>query len=263
MTSYKLWENGTPYYDESFGQPETIINYYPAEKGAGRGCVIVCPGGGYEFRADYEGEPVAQMYNRAGINAYVLDYRVAPYDRRAVISDVTRAVRFAKYHAEEFGYDKNHIGILGFSAGAHAALCAIEHFDSGIEGGDAIDAESSRPEAGLLCYPVITLGEFTHEGTRSHFLNEAINDEELRRKYSGECSVRADMPPIFMWHNADDTGVPPMNSINMAISLTENNIPYEMHIFPFGGHGEGLAEANPVTGQWPALSVNWLNELGF
>lgn len=263
MTSYKLWENRIPFYNESFGQPEPMIHFYPAESDNTRGCVIVCPGGGYEMRAYHEGEPVAQMFNKAGIHAFVLDYRFEPYDRHAVCSDVTRAVRFAKYNAEKLGYDKNHIGILGFSAGGHAALCAIEHFDNGIETGDEIDQLSSRPDAGILCYPVVTLGEYTHEATRRHFLGHGINDANLRKKFSGECSVREDMPPVFIWHNADDNGVSVMNSINLSIALTEKKIPYEMHIFPFGGHGEGLSENNPISKQWPELSVNWLKNLGF
>jgi acetyl esterase/lipase len=252
---YKLWENGTPYFNPGFGQPEPTLTPYLSDTGR-RGCVIVAPGGGYGGRAPHEGEPISKMINEAGIHSFVLNYRVAPYKHPAMLEDVLRAVRYVRFHAGKFNIYPEKIGILGFSAGGHLAVTAVEHFDYG-KNGDEIDAVSSRPDAGILCYPVVSLKKYGHEGTKENLLGKNA-DPELVDKLSGELSVRGDMPPIFIWHTFEDDGVHIRNSLDLAAALKEKNIPTEMHIFPYGVHGLGLAESNANVAQWAKLLQNWL-----
>ena len=104
MDEMNLWENGTPYYNAEYGQPETPVTPFLLEDdNTDKGLVIVCPGGGYSGRADPEGKPIAELLNKAGISSLVLNYRVAPYKHPAELSDANRAVRFARYHAKEWG----------------------------------------------------------------------------------------------------------------------------------------------------------------
>ncbi len=252
---FKLWENGAPYFNPEFGQPEPTLTPYPAGNER-RGCVIVAPGGGYGGRAPHEGEPISRMINKAGIHSFVLNYRVAPYKHPTMLEDVTRAVRYVRYHADKFNIDPEKIGILGFSAGGHLAVTAVEHFDYGKEG-DEIDAVSSRPNAGILCYPVVSLKKYGHGGTKENLLGKNA-DPELVDKLSGELSVREDMPPIFIWHTFEDGGVHIRNSLDLTAALKEKNIPTELHIFPYGVHGLGLAESNTNAAQWTTLLQNWL-----
>ncbi len=259
----KLWENGTPLYDEKIGQPEpTLTPYLLPDYGKKTGCVIVLPGGGYAVRADHEGMPISKMYNEAGINSFVLNYRVSPYRYPAPLYDVQRAVRLVRARADEFNIDPEKIAVLGFSAGGHLATMAVTQYDRGLECGDDIDKVSCRPDAGILCYAVISLGEDTHQGSRDNLLGNPA-DPALVKSLSGEEAVRDDNPPVFMWHTAEDAAVPVENSLNMALSLRKKQIPFELHVFPYGYHGLGLAPEHPEVAQWAGLSVSWLKAMGF
>ena len=261
---YLLWEKNTPGFNEEYGQPAPSLTPFLSDNSDGkkRGCVIVAPGGGYSGRAFHEGEPISKMLNTAGIHSFVLNYRVAPYKYPIQLYDINRAVRYVRYHADKFGIDKNKIGILGFSAGGHLCTMGIEHFDYGKDDGDEIDKVSSRPDAGILCYAVISMISFVNEGSREALIGKNY-DQLLAEKLSGEVSVRNDTPPVFMWHTAKDSCVPVENSLNMAVSLSKKKIPFEMHIFPKGVHGLGLAESIPETSQWAGLLQKWLLKLGF
>lgn len=264
MEKIKLWDNGTPYYDPALGQEETTLTPYLVKDGRkDKGLVIVCPGGGYAGRADHEGEPVAKMLNAAGISAVVLNYRVAPYRHPAPLTDANRAVRFVRYHAAAWEIDPKKIGILGFSAGGHLAVSACEHFDAGLVDGDEIDKESSRPDAGIFCYPVVTFHKpFAHIGSRNNLLGDEEN-KELDDLLTGEDNVPDDCPPCFLWHTAEDNGVPVENSLMLSAALSKKKIPFELHIFPKGWHGLGLAENNESVRQWAPLLVKWLKGYGF
>lgn len=271
MENIKLWENGTPMYDASFGQPEPDLTPFllPEKRDESgnllkRGCVIVCPGGGYTHRAVHEGGPVAEMLNGADINAFVLNYRFEPYKSPAIIKDVQRAVRLVRYNAEKFGIDPEKVAVLGFSAGGHLASMASTLYDDGIEGGDEIDRVYSRPDAALFCYAVLTMNlDYGDAITRGVFIGGLENEDALERAYSPYLNVRDDCPPVFMWHTSADPIVPVENSLNMASALSEKKIPFELHVFPEGAHGLGLAKDTKGTCAWPSLAQNWLKRLGY
>ena len=173
---YLLWEENTPGFNKDYNQPVPSLTPYFAANSNGkkRGCIIVAPGGGYMGRAFHEGEPISQMLNTAGIHSFVLNYRVAPYKYPVQLYDINRAVRYVRYHADKFGIDKNKIGILGFSAGGHLCTMGIENFDYGIDDGDDIDKVSSRPDAGILCYAVISMVSYVNEGSRDSLLGQKL-----------------------------------------------------------------------------------------
>ena len=137
----------------------------------------------------------------------------------------------------------------------------LEHFDYGKEDGDEIDRRSCRPDAAILCYSVSTLGEYTHTGTRDAITH---GDPALIEALSGEKSVPDDCPPAFIWHTAEDGAVAVENALVMAMALQKKSVPYELHVFPEGYHGVGLAQENyPHTAQWSGLCQRWLKHLGF
>ncbi len=271
MNKIKLWENGTPYYNESYGQEEPYVIPFEAapvyDENGNRvktGCVIVCPGGGYEFHAPHEGAPIADFYRERGMTSFVLSYRVSPYRYPAITEDVLRAVRFVRYHAEKYFIDPEKICVIGFSAGGHLACSSATQYDTGRDDGDEIDKVSSRPNAAILSYAVITLRhDFTHEGTRHNLLNGRDDEEERAMIMSGELAVTEDTPPIFLWHTADDDCVLVENSLNMALALSAKHIPFELHVFPKGPHGLGLSEEHPECAVWAPLSAEWLKRMGF
>lgn len=256
MDVIKLWEK-TPDFDPEKGLEEPCL-LDRAVEGADK-CVIVIPGGGYFFRAeDHEGEPIAAALNAAGISAFILRYRHNPYRHPIPQNDVNRAVRLVRSMAKKYGYAADKIAVLGFSAGGHLAATAACFFDYGRDDGDEIDKISSRPDLAVLCYPVITIGsEFTHWGTTNCLLGEEY-DKSLAEKMSCEKSVRDDTPHCFIWTTAGDRGVPPENSLMMAAALSAKKIPFELHVFPYGDHGLGLATGDPHVAVWMDLCIKYI-----
>lgn len=251
----QLWPQGAPMFDASIDQKQPSMTWFPVENS--KGAVIVCPGGGYAIKASHEGAPIARMLNQAGISAFVLDYRVSPYVMPAPVLDVNRAVKVAR----SLGYEK--VGVLGFSAGGHLTAMAGTMYDKGKpDDPDPVEHYSARPDAFIPCYAVISMAEFTHYGSRMNIMGKDVDNWPALRNMSGELRVTPDTPPCFMWHTASDGSVPVENSLNMAAACVKNGVPVELHIFPEGPHGMGLA-GGTHAGQWGELCQKWLLDLGF
>ena len=245
-----------------------LTPYLPATpNGSGdapRAAIVVCPGGGYGRRAPHEGEPVARWLNGLGIAAFVLDYRVAPFRHPFPLLDAQRALRTVRHRAAAWRVDPRRVGILGFSAGGHLAATAATHHDAGDPtAADPIDRLSSRPDLLVLCYPVITFaGPARHAGSMRNLLGDAPTEAQ-QRHLSGELQVNANTPPTFLWHTAEDAGVPVENSLLFASALGRHGVPFALHVFPQGRHGLGLATDAPGASAWPALCATWLRTLSF
>lgn len=230
-----------------------------------RGAVIVCPGGAYTHRANHEGTPVAEKMNELGFHAFVLQYRTAPYRYPAPQEDVLRAVKIVRSHAAEWHVAPDKIAVLGFSAGGHLACSSGVVFDEiKADNGDAADAVSARPDATILCYPVVSGVNMPHSGSFANLLGEPKSPQELK-SFSWECRVKDNTPPSFIWHTAEDAGVPVENSLNYAAALRGRNIPFELHVFPYGRHGLGLGvdDGVPEIRVWPELCGTWLRKMGW
>ncbi|MCX7714204.1 MAG: alpha/beta hydrolase [Clostridia bacterium] len=255
----KLWKNMIPFGTADDFEPEITPFIVKGAKGA----VVVCPGGGYGFRAPHEGLNVAKWLNTIGISAFVLDYRVAPNKHPAPLSDAMRAVKYVRHNASEFGIEKNKIAIMGFSAGGHLAASLSVHYDKKIyEPADSIDEENCRPDATILCYSVIDLGEYRHDGSRVNLLGE--NPSFAMKEYmSLHKQVNENTPPAFIWHTSSDSAVPVENSLLYADALSKCQIPFEMHIYPIGRHGLGLAPEEPHVAQWADSLNNWFKLIEF
>ena len=263
-----LWPDGAPGAKGDTKEDKPRLTPYLVPGDGPRACVVICPGGGYAGRAAHEGEPVARWLNGLGVSGFVLDYRVRPYRHPIPLGDAQRAIRTVRAKAEEWRIDPRRVGILGFSAGGHLAASATTIFDEGrVDAADPIDRQPCRPDAAVLCYPVITFGEFRHNGSMVNLLGPEP-DPKLRDEMSLETRVTAKTPPVFLWHTADDGGVPVENSLLFARALRKHKVPFALHVFPRGPHGIGLAQGRraakaPEARQWPALCAEWLKGIGF
>ncbi|WP_456276440.1 alpha/beta hydrolase [Bacillus sp. AK128] len=258
-----LWPEGVPLSSKDYDDELPILTPYLLKSSQLHGAIIVCPGGGYHHHAAHEGEPVARWLNSIGISAFVLQYRVAPYVYPAPMLDAKRAIRYVRYHAQKWNLHPEKIGILGFSAGGHLASVMSTQFDEGnANSSDPIERLSSRPDVSILCYPVISFTQHCHEGSVINLLGEN-NTSERQHLLSNERNVSPHTPPTFLWHTSDDASVPVQNSLLYAQALSEKRIPYELHIFPNGRHGLGLAAKDPIVSSWPHLCQSWLKEQGF
>lgn len=258
-----LWlDKEPPFYREGEERP-TLVPYLVNANQLTSG-VVVLPGGGYTMRADHEGEPVAKWLNSLGISAFVLHYRVAPYQHPSPLIDVQRAIRTIRFHSKEWGLDPSRLGVLGFSAGGHLAATAGTHFDNGNpHATDPIERESSRPDLLVLCYPVITFqGPYRHQGSIDNLLGDKPAEADLET-LSNEKQVTDLTPPTFLWHTADDSSVHVENSFLFARALREKAIPFELHIFEQGRHGLGLANEDVQVRDWQSQCARWLKKHHF
>ena len=264
MKKIKLWENNEiPFYKKEYDVGENLgtsaITPYIINDGKSHPCMVIVPGGGYTHRAEHEGEPIAKWLNNRGINAFVVDYRVEPYSYPAPVVDIKRGIKYRRFYSKKFNILPDKIGVMGFSAGAHATCLAVEYYDENeYTPTDEIDKVSSRPNACVLCYPVITMNdEFCHTGSKERI---SANNPALYEKLSCEKNVRDDMPPVFMWHTFEDMSVPVRNSLEMSLALKNKSIPFELHIYPSGRHGLGIVKCADVEGtnKWTDAFENWL-----
>ena len=260
-----LWPAGAPgAVGHEPADIPTLTPYFPPKGRATGAAIIVCPGGGYSHLADHEGGPVAEWLNTLGVTAFVLKYRIGPrYHHPAPLQDAARAIRLVRSRAKEWGLDPERIGILGFSAGGHLASTAGTHFDSGKpDSSDPIERVSSRPNLMVLVYPVITMREKTHGGSKKQLLGDNPSPE-LVALLSNEEHVTKDTPPTFLVHTFTDTAVPVENSLMFAEALRRAGIPFEFHLYERGPHGFGLAAKDPILATWPARCADWLGLHGF
>jgi acetyl esterase/lipase len=264
-----LWPSGAPGAKGiEPGDVPTLTPYLVPKERATGGAVIVCPGGGYARLAEHEGRPVAEWLNTLGVQAFVLKYRhTARNPHPAPMQDAARAVRTVRARAAEWGIDPARVGILGFSAGGHVAATAGTHFDAGNSASaDPIERVSSRPDALILIYPVITMRELTHAGSKKNLLGENPKPE-LVALLSNEERVTKETPPAFLVHTANDAGVPVENTLMFAAALRRAGVPFEMHIYERGPHGFGMGTRNgvtdPVLSTWPERCADWLRLRNF
>jgi len=268
LDTIPLWPDGAPGAKGDGPEDTPRLTPYLAGGEAARACIVVCPGGGYAGRAGHEGEPIARWLNSVGVSACVLDYRVRPYRHPIPLGDAQRAIRVVRHRAKEWRIDPKRVGILGFSAGGHLAGSATTIFDAGDpQASDPIDRQPCRPDAAILCYPVLTFGTFRHDGSMRNLLGPEP-DPALREQLSLETRVTDRTPPVFLWHTSDDPVVPVENSLLFAMALRAHKVPFALHVFPHGPHGMGLGTGKrgknvPEVRQWTALAAAWLQSLGF
>ena len=230
-----------------------------------RPAVVICPGGGYGMTSDREAEPVALKFLEKGFQCFILRYSVEPVRFPAALLQLATAVAMVRSRADEWHVNADKIAVCGFSAGGHLAaslgVCWNREFVNGPLGLTPGDA---KPNGMILCYPVITSGEFAHRGSFINLLGDRY--EEDRALTSLENQVSADTPPTFLWHTWDDACVPVENSLLLATALRKNGVPTELHILPSGPHGLSLATAETGVVQeacagWPDWATRWLWDL--
>ena len=265
MTGYPIWEDGTPDFVEAYGQREPALYEYPEpDDEEDRGAVIICAGGGFMFKSEWEAEPVARRFYEAGFRTYILDYRVSPYSREISAMDAIRAVRYLRYHAEEFHVRPDRICMMGGSAGGMQSMMPATQFDYGDPlAEDPVERVSSRTDAAVIWY-----GTFM-SSAQVGAPGGAFSFEEQNRgtALASELHVRPDSPPFFIWQTTADD---PRHLCNFGRVLTDYGIPFEMHLFPDAPHGCGLADGgHPFAGyargtsRWSQMAIEFLQNLGF
>ena len=237
-----------------------------------RETIIICPGGGYKFTSDREEEPIALKFVAQGFNPIVIRYSIAPVRYPASLLELAETVRYVREKEEEWNVDTKRVIVCGFSAGGHLAGSLGVLWDNEIIK-ESLEVKNNeiKPNAMILCYPVISSGEFAHRGSFDNLLGE--KEGKIRREeLSLEKLVSNKTPKTFLWHTFDDGTVPVQNSLLFSNALAANKIEFELHIYPNGVHGLGLCEEvtarkdasehiNTHVASWFKLACEWIKTI--
>ena len=242
----------------------TITVFLPAAETANGTAVIVCPGGGYHLLViDREGSAIAREFNKRGVAAFVLKYRL-PDDRimtdRSIgpLQDAQRALQAVREGAADWNINPDKIGIMGFSAGGHLASAAGTHFEKSLI--ENKRNTSLRPDFMILVYPVISLSDsLCHPGSREYLLGKNPSAEQIRF-FSSNLNVSKTTPPSFLILAGDDSVVNPENSLIFYKALRRNGVSAEMHIYETGEHG---FLKNPPFEEWFGRCCFWMKSNGW
>nr|QNG42784.1 Est-824 [synthetic construct] len=227
------------------------LTVFPTPRPGPRPTVLVLPGGGYHHHGEHEGQPIAEWLTGLGLHAVVLRYPVAPQRHPAPVQAAEAAVRWIRTGDHHLEVDRTSVGVVGFSAGGHlaATLCTTAE-------------PPDRPDFAVLGYPVTSFHHDAHEGAVESLLGPQAPADE-RRRLSAEEHVHPSVPPTFLWHTADDASVPVAHSLRYTDSLARAGVDVELHVYPHGRHGLGLAIGEPVVGAWTEACVAWLRSRGW
>jgi len=267
-TAIPLWPDGAPgALGSSSNDIPTLTPYLPDPAKATGAAMVICPGGGYSHLAAHEGNDYALWLNQHGVTCFVLKYRLGSsgYHHPAMLQDGARAVRLVRAFAADWKIDPKRVGIIGSSAGGHLASTLMAHFNMGNpDAADPVERQSSRPDLGILCYPVITMGEYAHQGSKT-FLLGTNPPPELVKLLSNELQVTTNTPPCFIWQTFEDKAVPVENSLLFAEALRKAGVPFDLHIYQKGRHGLGLDDKPPFAHPhpWAGDCLFWLKQQGF
>ncbi len=232
-----------------------------------RPALLVCPGGGFSSCSNREAEPIAMHFAAQGYQVFVLQYSLGEQAAfPAPIGDAAWAVRAIRKDAKRYGVDPHKVAVVGFSAGGYvAAGLSVFFADRSVLKGET--RFSARPDAAVLCYPVLTAGrEHAHEGSIRFLLGETPDTPQQRAYLSLENHIPSNMPPVFLWHTADDKSVDVENSLLFAGALAKKEIPFDLHIFETGHHGladcslRTCDKSHPYPARWLMLAQEWLGK---
>jgi acetyl esterase/lipase len=242
--------------------------FFPSNQENKGAAVLICPGGGYERLAYIiAGHQFAKWFNAMGVSAFVLNYRLPnspDLQQREIgpLQDAERAMRVIRANAEKWQINADKIGVLGTSAGGHLAANLGIATEDVARIGDELDKFNFAPNFMILISPVITMGEFSHAGSRKNLLGENPAPAMIE-KYSLEKRVTGNTPPAFLVHAFDDKSVSVRNSLMFYQALLDKNISASLHIFPGGGHAIALRNNPGSTEKWSELCEMWMIEMGF
>jgi len=247
-----------------------VADDHPDLKMPPRRAIIVCPGGGYHFLSEREAEPIVAVYLAAGLNVFLLRYTVgAGAANYAPLIQASLAIKHIREHAEEYNIDPNYVFITGFSAGGHLAASAGTLWNIPevlAEMGDA-PLGINRPTGMILCYAVLI---YSHKKSFHNLCGTETPTPEDLARFELERHVSPDTPPAFIWHTFKDQLVDVQNALTFAQKMKDNGVPFELHIYPEGGHGLALCNELscsqrphlilPHNESWVQLALRWVKD---
>lgn len=259
ISRQRIWRCGVP----------RLYAFTPVESERSGTAIVLIPGGGYVKQAyEVSGISMAKWLNSIGITAFVLLHRLPNQPElidpwKATMQDCQRAIKWVRSHADEFGVNPDHIGVLGTSAGAHLSACVSTLNEDWSMVGDNLDDISFKPNFAICISPIINQLDPITAGTRKDLCGVIPDDPTWRTLFSIDQHVTATNPPTLLIHAADDPAVPVLNSVRMFDALKRAEVDgCSLHIFPQGKHSIALRHQPGTTAFWPEITEQWLHEIG-
>lgn len=227
--------------------------------------VVLCPGGAYAFCSQREADPVALRFFARGYQVFTLLYSVGEQAKDfRPLKELSETFRLIRENAEKYHVDPDKMAVCGFSAGGHLAASLgtmwndpelLKVYDN--QGG------KNKPNAMILCYPVITADEFAHVMSIEN-VSGCKRGTPGYEYFSLDKHVSKDTCPAFLWHTIEDDAVPVENSMKMLAALHKAGISAEAHFFPHGVHGlsvctEETGSRDDYNARWMDLALTWLD----
>jgi endo-1,4-beta-xylanase len=215
------------------------IELHPAPKPNGLAMILAAGGGNTELNVGTEGTDIAKWLNDLGVSAFILRYRLRPYDSATdALADTARSIRMVRAHAREWRVDPGRIGIMGFSAGGEQAARIVLGFAAGDNAdSDPVERETSRPDVAVLVYAGWGKLDMSH--------------------------VPKNAPPTFLTSAGIDDAFHARETVEFYSALFNAQIPVELHIYGHGGHAGGIQARNGIPfGTWQYRFVEWIADLG-
>ncbi len=235
--------------------------------------MLIAPGGGYcSLSRSREGEQIAFSYLKEGFSCFVLEYSVTPETYPQQLMEIACAIHYIRKNAEDWNIDINKVAVTGYSAGGHlAASLGVLWDDPFVLDALKVNKEAIRPDAMVLGYPVISAdSSFGHIGSIVNVSGTTDSNSPIYKKMSLENHVDENTPPTFLWHTADDSVVNVKNSLVFATALSNNNVRFELHVYPYGYHGLATSDyatnnftKKHYTAPWMDESVKFLFDLWY
>lgn len=241
----RIWSEEEYHYKAAYGFWPFLTSYIHEGLGT-RPAMLVVPGGAYRNVSPSEAHLPALEFYGAGYNVFVLSYTVNYLDELKAplklqpLYDISRAVRVIRKNAERFHIDPCRVAVCGFSAGGHLCASLCVHRKDVRDPDPEYERVSNRPDAAVLCYPVITSGEYANRESFLALLGENPDEAELAYM-SLENYVTEDVPPCFLWQTATDASVPVGNSYLFAKACKDAGVSCAHHVFSDGIHGLSVA----------------------
>jgi acetyl esterase/lipase len=250
-----LWTNGAPGFESKKNEPEeakdywvkninnpTLTVFFPPKEIANGTAVLICPGGGFRLLVfKSEGIDPAKYFNRLGITAIILKYRLprepnSPYSLdKQPAEDAYRAMRLVRSHAKDWKIEPGRLGMMGFSAGGEVVdAIAFGSGNGNLQAADPVDRLNGRPDFIIQVYP----GPL--------FIPDA---------------VPSGAPPAFLVAGNDDACCS-VTVISLLEKYRASKVSVEAHIIAGADHAfnMGYRSALQSVKAWPSLLTDWLQD---
>lgn len=205
--------------------------------------VVIFPGGGLKnIWLDKEGTDIALWLSEQGITCMVVKYRTNAKDaddklvidfdayKGAIYQDARTSMQIMKGLSDSLLIDKNRIGMMGFSAGGWLTECMVYKYYQG-------DYEWNPKFVAFIYY-----------GNNLSLIKKIDDKEKL--------------PPFFMAIAENDNKLPYAKVLPYLKMVSADVKNSELHIYPDGGHGFGLAyDETSAVSKWKVEFVKWLDRI--